>query len=198
MTETNANPKTLTVADDPAAAAADMAEAAAGLRDIKPPVDLPIPWEWWLIGAAVALAVAGLVYWHIRRRRAKRRYRPAGEGVLPPHVRARNKLFSAITFINDPKAFCVLVSDTVRVYIEEQFELRAPELTTEEFLHELKDNPVLGEEHNAALSEFLATCDLAKFAKHEPERTELEAIHTLAHKIVHDTGHATIVTVDET
>ena len=40
--------------------------------------------------------------------------------------------------IGQPKEFCILVSDTLRWYLEERFDFHAPERTTEEFLYELR------------------------------------------------------------
>ena len=53
-------------------------------------------------------------------------------------ARARMKLEAALLLIHEPRAFAIAVSDAVRVYLEERFQLRAPERTTEEFLRDLK------------------------------------------------------------
>ena len=58
---------------------------------------------------------------------------------IPAHIRAKQKLAEALALISQPKAFCILVSDTVRFYLEERFEFHAPERTTEEFLRELAE-----------------------------------------------------------
>jgi hypothetical protein len=82
------------------------------------------------------LAVAALAFWAWRywqRRRAQAQIVPA----VPPHIRAKQKLREALALIGQPREFCILVSDTIRWYLEERFDFHAPERTTEEFLYEL-------------------------------------------------------------
>jgi hypothetical protein len=66
-------------------------------------------------------------------------------------------------------AFFVDVSAIVRRYIEDRFRLRAPELTTEEFLEVALRGPALVAEHRAELARFLEHADLVKFARHRPD-----------------------------
>ena len=58
--------------------------------------------------------------------------------------------------INQPRPFCILVSDTVRLYLEERFNFHAPERTTEEFLHELQATRLLLPDQKQSLGEFLS------------------------------------------
>ncbi len=158
---------------------------ANDIRDIKPPVDIPSGWEWlwWTLGA---LAVAALVFAAWRWWQKRRSLIP----VIPPvpaHVRAKQKLAEALELIAQPKLFCILVSDTVRLYLEERFEFRAPERTTEEFLHELRSTDLLSAEQKEKLGEFLECCDLVKFAKYEPREPELRELHNSAVLLVEET-----------
>jgi hypothetical protein len=164
---------------------APAAGLAEDLRDIKPPVDIPNPWVWaaW---ALAALAIAALLYWawrYWRRRQAQVKPVP----VIPAHVRAKQKLQDALGLLGQPKPFCVLVSDTVRWYLEERFNFRAPERTTEEFLHELQGTNLLTPDQKQSLSEFLERCDLVKFAKYEPAQPELQDLHGSAVRLVEET-----------
>ena len=81
----------------------------------------------------------------------------------------------------------VAVSDTARTYLEERFEFRAPERTTEEFLRELGGTKLLLPEQKDSLGNFLASCDLVKFAKYEPGENELRELHGAAVKLVEET-----------
>ena len=132
------------------------------LRDIRPPVIVPSGWEWlwWALGV---LAVGGLGYWAWREWRRRQQQKPAAPPI-PAHVRARQKLEAALQLIHQPKPFCVAVSDTIRLYLEERFDFHAPERTTEEFLHELKGTDRLLPDQKGSLGEFLQGCDLVKFA----------------------------------
>src|SRR5262249_32925344 len=102
------------------------------LRDIKPPIEIPSGWAWvgWLVG----LLVLGLLLFFAWRYWQRRRLFVPPVPVIPPHVRARQKLQDALAFLANPREFCILVSDALRWYLEERFNFRAPERTTEEFL----------------------------------------------------------------
>ena len=155
------------------------------LRDIRPPVVIPSGWAWVWWTLAV-LAIAALLFWAWRRWKKKRALVPAVP-VIPPHVRAKQKLEEALAIIGQPKPFCILVSDTVRIYLEERFDFRAPERTTEEFLYELKGTELLAPGQKDSLGEFLTRCDLVKFAKYEPGEPELRDMHGSAVRLVEET-----------
>jgi hypothetical protein len=158
---------------------------ANDIRDIKPPVEIPSGWEWlwWVLAALTTIAVAVL----IRRWWQKRRLHIPIVPPVPAHVRAKQKLAEALALIAQPKSFCILVSDTVRTYLEERFNFRAPERTTEEFLHELQGTDLLSAEQKEKLGEFLECCDLVKFAKYEPREPELRDLHGSAVRLVEET-----------
>jgi len=169
-----------------AGATSSGAAPAADIRDIVPPVAVPSVWDWlgWVL---LALVVAGMVgalwaFWHRRRRTL-----PAGPPPEPAHVRARRRLEAALALVEDPKAFCVAVSDALREYLEERFEFRAPERTTEEFLEELRWTDRLLPDQKDVLADFLRRCDLVKFARYEPARSELMELHSVAVRLVEET-----------
>lgn len=161
------------------------AAGANKLREIKPPVEIPNPWAWvwWGLGA---LAVAAAMYFAWRYWRMRRAQRPPVP-VIPAHVRARQKLQEALALLGQPKEFCILVSDTIRWYLEERFKFHAPERTTEEFLHELRATDLLLPDQKESLGEFLNRCDLVKFAKYEPRESELRDLHDSALRLVEET-----------
>jgi hypothetical protein len=155
------------------------------LRDIKPPMEFPNIWLWVVIGvivlALLALAVGLFLYFMLRRKQI-----PVVPP-LPPHVRAKQKLQEALDLLAQPKPFCTLVADTVRLYLEERFTFRAPERTTEEFLHELQNTNLLLPDQKESLGEFLKSCDLVKFARYEPREMELRELHGSAVRLVDET-----------
>src|SRR5437867_6543839 len=158
------------------------------LRDIKPPVEIPSGWLWfWCSLGALALAALGFWVWRYwQKRRAQEPLVP----VIPPHVRAKRRLQEALALINQPREFCILVSDTIRWYLEERFDFRAPERTTEEFLYELRETNLLTPEQKDSLGEFLKRCDLVKFARYEPREPELRDLHESALRLVDETEPA--------
>ncbi len=81
----------------------------------------------------------------------------------------------------------VQLSSIVREYLEGRFALRAPELTTEEFLREAQRSDRLSDEHKALVSGFLADCDRVKFAGYEPEADESRAVLEAARRFLLET-----------
>src|SRR5438309_7473786 len=95
------------------AAAAPVAGAVQpkGLRDIKPPVEIPNAWILVMWIAAGLILAAALFWWlrYYRKRKAEAAFVPP----VPAHIRARQKLEEALRLIEEPKPFCTLVSDTI-------------------------------------------------------------------------------------
>ena len=173
-------------------ASSTAAAAPETLRDIKPPIEIPNPWFWIWIAAGLAILaalIAGLVL-YFKKRRSQVPVAPP----LPAHVRAKQKLQEALALIAEPKPFCILVSDTVRFYLEERFDFRAPERTTEEFLYELQNSNLLLPDQKESLGEFLKRCDLVKFARYEPREVELHDLHDSALRLVEETEPASALT----
>ncbi len=168
------------------AAGTTNATIAEDIRDIKGPVPIPVGWLWlaWALGAlVVALAAFFLVRYWLRRR-----IPTVPQLVIPPHVRARTRLNAALRLLYDPKPFCIEVSDAVRWYLEERFQYRAPERTTDEFLDELRSSPLLSPQQKQSLADFLSRCDLVKFARYEPTEIELRDLHESALRLVDETS----------
>jgi hypothetical protein len=152
---------------------------------IKPLIAIPNFWLWffWIIGILALAAMGWLIWRYWRKRAATLRMSPP----VPPHVHARRMLDYALTLISEPKPFSTAVSGAIRVYLEQRFQFHAPDRTTEEFLYELQESNLLTTEQKLSLADFLASCDLIKFAKYEPTETELRALHASALRLVNET-----------
>jgi hypothetical protein len=71
--------------------------------------------------------------------------------------------------------------------MENRFSLRAPEMTTEEFLIDLKNSDVLNEEQKSLIREFLSHCDMVKFARYLPGGSESESSYNSAERMIEQT-----------
>jgi hypothetical protein len=81
----------------------------------------------------------------------------------------------------------VELSAIVRRYLEQRYDIRAPELTTEEFLLVATARPEVSEQHRSSLTSFLEQCDRVKFAGYRPEADESLAALAAARDFVEDT-----------
>jgi hypothetical protein len=149
----------------------------------KPLIDIPSGWTWFFWSLLILALLAALYFgWRWWRKKPALVIPP-----IPPHVRARRKLEQALAMISEPKPFSILVSGAIREYLEERFDFRAPERTTEEFLYELQNSLLLTRDQKSSLAEFLASCDLIKFAKYEPAEMELRGLYQSALRLVNET-----------
>lgn len=153
------------------------------IKDIKGPRAFGLN-PWILAGiilTALVMIIAAVRYFLIRRR-----------GPLKlPHESALEELESLKAYLarsSDVKNYYVGVSDCIRLYIERIFRLKAPEMTTEEFLVSLGSSSSLLPEDKDLLRRFLAACDLVKFAKYVPTRSETELIYETARKFISETN----------
>jgi len=170
------------------------AAETADIRDIKPPEPIPVDWRpYWAIGGATALLVLAAVgLWLLRRRRA----RPVAVApALPPHVVARDALQAlrarALVQQGAFKEYYSALSDIVRRYLEDGFAVRAPEMTTEEFLVVAARARGLAPLHRRLLAEFLLESDLVKFARHVPSIADSDRAFDAARRFVDETAAST-------
>ena len=141
-------------------------------------------WPWLVLGLAVLIGLgAGVVAW---LRRAEERARlTAFDRALARLDRLERRGLPAADAAD---AWYVELSDIVRRYIEERFALRAPELTTEEFLAEAGRSAELTASHRDLLSAFLATCDRVKFARYSPGEDESQGALDVARRFLNETA----------
>jgi hypothetical protein len=152
----------------PIEAAATNAEMRPARGKLDPDVG-GVPWVWVLgIASMAAIAVSGgtLAYRNFARRRRIARQRSAYDVAV---TRLRALEGRGAPGDADADGWFVELSAIVRGYLEQRYALRAPELTTEEFLQVAAARPELSGDHRRQLSDFLARCDQVKFAGYRPE-----------------------------
>ena len=129
-------------------------------------------WEYWqfwagITAAALIATIAFAMYrWYTRRRPA------VPQRIVPPWETALGRLAAlegkGWRDAGKLEAYYVELSAILRHYIEDRFELHAPERTTPEFLGEAASSGVLSDEHQRMLASLLRYSDRVKFAKYEP------------------------------
>jgi len=165
------------------------AKDASDIRDIKPPEEVPFDWRPYGLAAAAVVLVAllGMGFYYLLNRPRRQRVLPP----RPPHevaLAALNKL-RARHLIEEGKFenYYVELSWIVRRYLEDRFHLRAPEMTTEEFLSAVASDGRLIPQHRRLLADFLSQADLVKFARHLPTLKDSEAAYAAARRFVEET-----------
>jgi hypothetical protein len=162
----------------------------ADVRDIKGPVAVPRdyrPLLWLGAGLLGVGALAALLY-----RLINRRQRAAVIAPRPAHqiaLEALAKLHAArLLEAGRHEDFYVRLSDIVRTYLEVRFRLRAPEMTTEEFLQAAQRDPQLAPPQRSLLGTFLSEADLVKFARYVPAANDAERAYSAAREFVQSTA----------
>jgi len=149
------------------------------LHDIKPPEDLPQSYDLWLWtgGITLVLLISGIVVFIIIRKSKSN-----GDNGLINKIPAHQQAFDELNVLVSEqlvekgaiKEFYHKISDILRRYIENRFFIRAPELTTEEFLINIQTANDFDNSHKILLKNFLTLCDLVKFAKHQPQTEDIQ------------------------
>lgn len=168
---------------------ADSGEIELGddILGINGPVEIPSGWEWLIYGLAAALLI-GLAIFVVRRMMKRMTVvLPPPIPFIDPHTLARRRLEAALRLIDDPYRFCSAVSDALRGYMEGRFSIHAPDRTSDEFLDELRTSTALTGAQHEFVADFLNQCDLVKFARDEPTRSDLERLHRSALRLVEET-----------
>ena len=165
--------------------AGSLAAATEDIRDIRGPKFIALAWLLpALLAAAVLLAWGAYRAWRWLRRRQRPR-------VPLPFEVALQRLEDIRALMQPPTAreFSTAVSDIVRSYIEQRFDVIATHQTTEEFLHDLLESSDASlVRHRALLSEFLHQCDLVKFAGMSLTLQSMESLHQSARAFVLETA----------
>jgi len=149
------------------------------LHDIKPPENIPPSYGIWLWAGGIALIIliSGVGVFFVIRKRKQNGNHPVIIKI-PAHQQAFEEL-NALVSENlvekgKIKEFYHKISDILRRYIENRFHIRAPELTTEEFLTGIQTKTDFDTAHKILLKNFLTHCDLVKFARHQPQTEDIQ------------------------
>ena len=166
----------------PAGATSELKPLRARLEPLREPGPL---WPWLVAVLALAAIAAPVAWRYLQAARAQTRRRSAWEvararlDALSSHARPTDE--------EDIDGFFVELSALIRRYLEDRFELRAPELTTEEFLQVATASPDLRESHQGFLRGFLSRADMVKFARFIPSPQDIEGALSAASRFLDET-----------
>jgi len=99
---------------------------------------------------------------------------------------ARSKALEALSTLDssNKEEFYVELTNTVRRYIEEKFQIRTTTQTTQEFLYSMSGHPSFDRETQAMLSDFLVSSDRVKFADRNPSEEECKEARQTAEQFI--------------
>jgi hypothetical protein len=157
--------------------------------DIKEPLAVSYNFLDWLkahwFAVAFGLVVIGLIISLINYSRNKKKYefeKAAPVYTLDEIAISRLNALNAKNLWQqgDVKLYYIELTETLRLYLERRYHIKAHEQTTDEIFAALKGTD-LTKESSSLLLEILQLADLVKFAKHQPTAYENE--HTMENAI---------------
>lgn len=165
---------------------------SGGIKDVKGPLKIPLDWKFIILIALLIIILAAIAYYFYRRYRKKKGETPKKKVVikLPPHTAA----LKSLNVLEEKKLwqqglvkeYHSEITEIIRKYFEERFNLPAMELTTSEATQLLRQRkeagPVLDITYN-----FLSNADMVKFAKFSPVASINEEMMRQAYDIVNKT-----------
>lgn len=174
-------------------------DTTKGIRDIKGPLEIPFDWREYLphvlIGFAIIAVLAlstFLIIRYIRKRREAKANMPVYvEPPLPADVRALNALRELeekqLWQRGKNKEYYTELTDILRDYIRDIYQVNAPEMLTDEILQHLKFKEIESGARQT-LKAVLELADMVKFAKVLPTPTENQESLNAATRFIQDTA----------
>ena len=169
----------------------DNVDPKKGIADIKAPLDAPftlaelLPYLPWILLALAVIGAGIYLFFRFRNRKGTEQAVKKKKPKEPPHVIALRELnrikAEKLWQKGQVKKYHTEITDTLRQFIEDRFEINALEQTTEETLQALKNVDLNDEEAYKKLKQILELADLVKFAKFNPlpDENDLSMINAL-------------------
>jgi hypothetical protein len=169
--------------------------SATKIKDIKTVLDEPFNWKWYLSylywGLAILLLIGAVILLTIYFSRKKKRPQPEiQKPKIPPHIVALKALDRVkeeqVWKEGRMKEYYSAISDTIRLYIEDRFQVNALESTTDEIMTAFRSQ-VIDDVSRDKLRQLLFLSDLVKFAKLMPIENEHQLTLQSAYDFVNGT-----------
>lgn len=167
-----------------------------GFADIKKPYGAPVTFKEiapWILGIILLACIVFLVIYAFNRRKKNiPLFSLPSKPKLPPHVIALSeldKLKEEQLWQHDKvKDYYTRLTDIIRVYLEDRYNVPAMEQTTYEILNDFKgENSQIRGKLYSGLEKTLTISDLVKFAKYTPLPDENHYVLVQAYTLVDET-----------
>lgn len=178
-----------------------------GITDIKTPLNTPFHlselYRYWpyLVGLIVLGLIIAFVVFRYYNREVNIPLLKKEKPKVAPHVVALNRLDhikeEKLWQRDLVKRYYSDVTDTLRHYIEERFQIRAMEQTTDEIMDAFKSVDLREVKSIDNLKQILQAADLVKFAKHEPLPDENDLSMINAYFFVNQTKQEVMKSLEE-
>jgi hypothetical protein len=165
------------------------------LKDLKKQAEIPEPFRWlfWL-GMTLACIILAATSWFLWRRNRKRQVSLTPEQTRDLLALAeadlRDLLARGLPGSGMEKQFYVLLSEIVKRILEPGYEIHTAEQTTSEIMQSLTGRGTIETKKMELIESFLLRCDVVKFAKYIPSKSEQEAATNDALQILADAKNA--------
>ena len=161
------------------------------IKDVKEPIKIPYGWKELLLYILIALLIIGILFYiYYRYKKKKPVTTEEKKIILPPHITALNELRKlreeGLWQQGLIKEYHSRITEIIRTYFSERFNLPALEMTTVDTLSMLMENKET-EIILETTKNFLTNADLVKFAKFIPLKSLNEEMMQQAEKIVNKT-----------
>lgn len=165
------------------------------IKDIKAPYEAPFTWDevipYILWGLLIIAVIAAIVYvtWRLLH---KKPIIPIAEKPKPiPHVVALQKLDALkerkLWQSNQAKKYYIELTEIIRQYIEDRFNIPAMEQVSEDTVVACRQNKEIPDDSITGLRQMLTLADLVKFAKWQPLPDENDVSMKHAYRFVEST-----------
>ncbi|MFH1159751.1 MAG: hypothetical protein V1733_02245 [bacterium] len=152
------------------------------IKPIKGPMKAPLTFReilpWILLGLAIAGMIAFLIYYLKKRKKKEPIFRLRPRVLLKPHEIALTELEKLrrrnLWQQGKVKEYYTELTDILRKYIEDRFQVPALESTSAEILHDLLEISQIQRETWEELGNVLKLADMVKFAKEKPTSDQNE------------------------
>ncbi len=167
------NQKTDTLLTDPLAFGVHTlpVDTAQAIKEIKGPLDVPFTWRDavpYVLGAVILAALIFGIYYWLKKRKRKLATEAPKAPARPAHEIALEQLRQLeeekVWQQGDNKTYHIRLTDIIRLYLENRYNIAAMEQTTDEILASCR-SIAMSQELKEKLQVMLTLADLVKFAK---------------------------------